>query len=331
VLLGENHWLRHDVELVLASIPRLAEQGVGALAVEMFPADDQALIDSVANAPRWDPARAMAILRGAQWPYREYLEIIHAVWSVNQTRPPGGPLLLIGLGAASDWRERLLPMGKTYDGFMSDIIRAYLQPGGRRVLIYAGIHHAFTRYHQPELPRDRRVERLMDRMGNMLWRDQGDDVFLITLHRPWHRRIGEKWGRDLPVEGAIDCAAAATGGPVGFDVAGSPFAALPIRPDYWYGMGYPELRLEDITDGYVWNRPIERYEGVELIPLSEFAPDSARFAEVSANNPFSDEKGLSRPEIEALWRKELERLSDLPKASGWSGLYGWAERCKTGR
>ena len=331
VLLGENHWLRHDVELVLAAIPRLPAQGVGALAVEMFRAGDQALIDSLVSAARWDPARAMAILRGAQWPYREYLEIIHAVWSVNQSRPAGGGLRLIALGPGLDWRERLLPVGKTYDGFMRDIVEAWLQPGDHRVLIYAGIHHAFTRYHQSELPRASKVERLMDRMGNMLWRDLGEDVFLVTLHRPWQRRIGEKWGRDLPVDGAIDCAAAATGQPVGFDVVGSPFAGLPISRDYWYGLGYPELRLEDITDGYVWNRPIERYEGVRLIPLSEFAPDPASLAEVSANNPFADEKGLGRPEMEALWKKEDERLRDITKSSGWSGLFDWTKRCERSR
>lgn len=329
VILGENHWLRHDVALVRSLVPGLAGAGVGALAVEMFRAADQALLDSVTTAAGWSPADAMPVLRSAQWPYRDYLELIHAVWSANHVRPAGAaPLRLLALGAPSDWRETLLPLGKTYDGFMAGIVSGYLSAPDTRVLIYCGAHHAFTRYHQPELPRELKVDRFVDRMGNMLWREFGEDVFLVTLHRPWQRRVGTKWGRDLPVEGAIDCAAAPLGRPVAFDVAGSPFADLAITHEYWYGLGYPALRLEDITDGYVWDRPIERFAGAEVIPLGEFAPDAASLAQVSANNPFSDDKGLDRAAIEALWKKEGERMADLVKASGWAPILGWAARCR---
>ncbi len=328
VIVGEHHWLKHDVGLVRSIVPRLAGSGVGALAVEVFRAGDQALIDRVVSAERWSPQDAMGVLRSAQWPYRDYLELIHAVWEANHARPAGvAPVRLLGLGVPSDWREKLLPLGKTYDGFMTEIVSAYLGAPGSRVLVYCGAHHAFTRYHQPELPRERKVDRFMDRMGNMLWREFGEDVFLVTLHRPWQRRSGTKWTRALPVDGAIDCAAAPLGKPVAFDVAGSPFADLAITHDYWYGLGYPALRLEDITDGYVWDRPIERFAGAELIPLDEFAPDPASLAEVSAGNPFSDEKGLDRAAIEALWTKEGERLADIVKASGWTPLLGWATRC----
>jgi hypothetical protein len=328
VILGENHWLRHDVALVRSIVPKLGGARVGALAVEMFRAADQALIDSVTTAAGWSAADAMPVLRNAQWPYRDYLELIHAVWSVNHARAAGAPpLRLLALGAPDNWRETLLPLGKTYDGFMTGIVSGYLSAPDTRVLIYCGAHHAFTRYHQPELPRELKVDRFVDRMGNMLWREFGEDVFLVTLHRPWQRRVGARWGRDLPVEGAIDCAAAALGKPVAFDAAGSPFADLAITHEYWYGLGYPALRLEDITDGYVWDRPIERYQGAEVIPLAEFAPDAASFAQVSANNPLSDDKGLDRVALEALWKKEVERMADFVKASGWTPILGWSARC----
>jgi hypothetical protein len=168
----------------------------------------------------------------------------------------------------------------------------------------------------------------MDRMGNVLWRELGEEVFLVTLHRPWQCRAGETWTRCLPVDGLIDCAAAAAGRPAGFDIVGSPFAEARIAPNFLYAMGYPSPRLVDITDGWVWSRAIEAYEGVSLIPLAEFAPDAASLEYVSQHNPFSDKKGLGRAEIERLWDEERAALGDLQASFGWKVLAGWQQRCR---
>ena len=321
VLLGENHWLRHDVQLVIDLVPRLRSAGVDALAIETLPASSQATIDRMIAAEAWDAPAALCVLRQAAWPYREYLEILHAAWRAK--------LKVIALGPGEDWRERLLPKGDDYDHFMARLVLDALKTPGTRVLVYSGLHHAFSRYHQPEMPRAERVEKFMDRMGNVLWRELGEDVFTIALAVPWQCRegTGEKWGRCLPVGGAVDCAASVLGRPVGFDVAGSPFAALPIPRSFYYGLGYPALRLEDFADGYVWTRPVEEVQGVGLIPLSEFAPDAASLAEVLAHNPVSDRKDLGRAELEPLWTAEAERLRDLQKSFGWQGLAGWRKAC----
>jgi hypothetical protein len=329
VLLGESHRIRHDVELVIDLVPRLREAGADTLAMELLPASEQATVDRVVTAERWDPAAAMGVLRTAAWPYREYLEVIHAVWRYNQGRPADGRLRLAALGPGTDWRERLLPRGETYDLFMARAVLDLLKQPGRRVLVYSGLHHAFTRYYQPESPSRERVERFMDRMGNVLWRELGEETFLIVLPAPWQcrSRAGEPWTRCLPAGGAVDCAAAPLGRPVGFDVPGSPFAGARISRDVYYGQGYPDLRLEDLADGFLWTRPVEEYQGTSVIPLAEFALGAASLAQVAANDPFSDEKGLGRAGIEKLWREEAERLRDLQKSSGWLGLAGWRERC----
>ncbi len=321
VLLGENHWLRQDVQLVIDLVPRLRSAGVDALAIEMLPASSQPVIDHIVSSETWDATAALGVLRQAAWPYREYLEILYAAWRAK--------LKLIALGPGEDWRERLLPKGDDYDHFMARLVLDALKTPVTRVLVYSGLHHAFSRYHQPEMPRAERVEKFMDRMGNVLWRELGEDVFTIALAVPWQcRETGsEKWGRCLPVGGAIDCAASVPGHPVGFDVAGSPFAALPITRDFYYGLGYPALRLEDFADGYVWTRPVEEVQGVGLIPLSEFAPDAASLVEVLAHNPVSDRKDLGRAELEPLWTAEAERLQDLQKSFGWQRLAGWRTAC----
>jgi hypothetical protein len=328
VVLGEAHRIRHDVELVLALVPRLPAAGVDTLAVEMFPASEQSRVDRVVAAERWNEAEAMAVMRAASWPYREYLEILRAAWTVNRAAPASARLRVLALGPGDDWRDRLLPAGKTYDGFMAELVAAALARPGRRVLVYCGAHHAYTRYHQPETPRDRRVDRFTDRMGNMLWREFGEDVFTIAFHRPWQCNVGSGWGRCLPLDGRIDCAAAAVGRAVGFDVAGSPFADAAVGPDVVYAMGYPSLRLVDMTDGYVWTAPLEAYRGVTLIPLPEFAPDAASLAYVSAHDPFSDTKGLGRAELERLWADEQKGLADVVASFGWNDLASWRSRCR---
>jgi heme-binding uptake protein ChaN (Tiki superfamily) len=327
VILGEAHRIRHDVELVLSLVPRLPAAGADTLAVEMFPASEQTRIDRLVSAERWDAAEAMAVMRAASWPYREYLEILHAAWAVNRAAPAAVRLHILALGPGDDWRDRLLPQGKTYEGFMADLVVAALADPHRRVVLYCGVHHAYTRYHQPETPRDRRVDRFMDRTGNILWREFGEDVFTIALHRPWQCRSGNAWGRCLPLDGRIDCAAASLGHAVGFDVAESPFAEAPIDPNVVYAMGYPSLRLVDMTDGYVWTAPIDAYRGVSLIPLSEFAPDAASLGYVAAHDPLSDTKGLSRLELERLWADEEKALGDVMASFGWKELAAWRSRC----
>lgn len=329
VLLGEAHWVRHDAQLLIELVPRLREAGVDSLAVEVLPASTQDSLDRIVTADAWDRAAALAVLRQAAWPYAEYLDILRAVWEHNRGKPPGQRLRLVAMGPGDDWRERL-PQGVSYEAFMAGIVLDLLREPGSRVLSYAGLHHAFTRYHQPELPREgERVERFFERTGNILWRELGEEVFSISLSSPWRcrDREGKGWTYCPPLDGAVDCAAAAVGHPLGFDVAGSPFAELRIPPSYYYGRGYPDLRFVDFVDGFVWHRPVEEYRGVTLIPLAELAPDPASLAEVLAHNPFSDEEGLGRDDLERLWQDEAKRLLDPQRLADRPALTAWRETC----
>lgn len=318
VILGEAHWIRHDAELVAALAPELARRQV-ALAMETLLASDQPELDRLLAAPEWDERAALALQRRAAWPYREYLEILRAAWLAG--RDTGAALRVIALAPDATVRER----GVDYDRFLADRVLAEVA-AQRRVLVFCGIHHAFTRYHQPELDLAGNARSFFDRMGNVLRRRLGARVFLITLHRPlWCGR--EPWDYCLPLGGAIDCLGAAAGRPIGFDVAGTELGARRVDPAVYYAHGYATLRLEEMTDGYVWSRPIERYEEVTLIPLGELAPDAAALAEVSANNPFSDEPAASRERLEALWREESLRRADPLAHRRWQHLTGWRAGC----
>jgi hypothetical protein len=321
VILGEAHWVRHDALLVAALVPTLAQRRV-VLAMEILRARDQKAIDQLLSAPRWDPVAAMRIMRSAAWPYREYLDILHAAWDADHEAP--GAIRVLALGPDPDWRATLSSgRGPTYDAFLADRIAAEVD-AGNRVLVYCGIHHGFTRYVQPELDLEGRATAFIDRAGNILRRRFGERVFLITLHSPvWCGK--EPWSYCLPLGGAIDCAAAPGGKPVGFDVAGTDFAGRLVDHGVYYAHGYAELRFGEMTDGYIWTRPIDAYEDVHLIPLSEFAPSATALDEVLANNPFSDDKGLSRERVEALWSQEAAKRADPLTFRGWQSLKVWRD------
>jgi hypothetical protein len=325
VLLGEAHWVRHDALLVADLVPRLAAQGI-VLAVETVRASDQAAIDRLVSEPVWEESAAMRVMRSAAWPYREYLDILRAAWDAN--RAAAGTMRVLALAPDPDWRETLLRVrGISYDAFMADRIAAEVAEG-RRVLVYCGVHHAFTRYHQPELDLGGRATAFFDRTGNILRRRFGERVFLITLHRPvWCGK--EPWSYCLPLDGAIDCAASEGGRAVGFDVAGSDFADRPVDRSVYYAHGYAGLRFGEMTDGYIWTRPIEDYENVSLIPLSEFAPDEVALRDVAARNPFSDEQDPPTDRLRAIWSEEEKRRTDPLAHRRWEHLKDWRRTCRS--
>ncbi len=302
VIVGESHWVRHEVNLIREVVPRLKSAGVSMMAIEMLPARFQARLDALIEAKEWNEAEAIALYRGGDWPYREYVEILHEAWK-HKVR-------VIGLSPDPDWREKLQSGGLGYDELAAKLVKEAI---GRdqRILVYCGSHHAFSRYLQPEKPNSgTRVYRYMQRMGNLLLRDLGDDVFTIIVHRPWQCLVDGQWTYCLPFDGAIDCAMKE---PAGFDVAGSPFAELRFARNMYYAFGYPSLRLVDFADGFLWFGPVEAFEGVSLIPLDQYEPDEA-----------------ARAQHEAEWAKEEKRLASFVESSKWAHLKDWRSRCTEG-
>ncbi|HXV16158.1 MAG TPA: hypothetical protein VD758_05225 [Gemmatimonadaceae bacterium] len=330
VLMGEADWVKHDVELLAAVVSRLPDSNVNTFAAEWLPVSKQPQIDSLMSAAEWNETAAVSILRSAAWPFREYLEVLHAAWSANRKRAQDKPQLkVLALGPEQDWRKQLLPLGKTYDSYMAEqVIQRIEQSPGNRVLVGLGFHHAFTRYMQPDLPGASRATRFNDRTGNVLWRAYGEDVFMIVLHHPWYCRSGKEWGRCLPLEGAIDCAAIAAGGrAVGFDIANSPFAGMQISPDVWYATGYPFLRFDALADGYIWTQLIDNYRNATLLPLDLYAPDERALADVLANNPVSDTPARTRDELAAQWKAHEAELGNALPYRHWDTLGDWRSKC----
>jgi hypothetical protein len=196
---------------------------------------------------------------------------------------------------------------------MAEHVRAYAIDDRHRVLVYCGMHHAFTHYLQVERIQKGRATEFMDRMGNVLWRQFAQDVFLVALHKPEGCGEGEDAFAKLcaPLGGAIDCAAVRNGGtPVGFDILGSPIAEAKLDARSFYVIAHPLLRMVDFVDGYIWQAPVDDMEMVELIPLEEYSPTDAASAD-------------SR----AAWRKRGDDLAHPKKRASWACLPEWRAKC----
>ncbi|HEY0591026.1 MAG TPA: ChaN family lipoprotein, partial [Thermoanaerobaculia bacterium] len=164
VIAGESHWQRADAELIRDLVPELRTRNV-ALAMEVLDAATQADIDALLAAPAWDAALANRIMRAGDWPYVQYRDILQRAWEAN--RASDGPRMkIIALGPPDDWREKKI----RYDAFMADLVAKHLAEEGARLLVFCGMHHAFTRFQQIDRMRNGRPGEFMERMGNILWR-----------------------------------------------------------------------------------------------------------------------------------------------------------------
>jgi hypothetical protein len=145
---------------------------------------------------------------------------------------------------------------------MAKILHKELVKKNKKALIYAGAHHAFTRFNLPnyDFKRKQLLGHHKDRMGNVIFQKVPHKVFNICLHYPWpsQKSLNEFV---YPVDGAIDQVMAEFDDQrIGFDVKDSPFGLLQDNNIY-YSLGYDDFTLGRFCDGYIYQRPISGYEG----------------------------------------------------------------------
>lgn len=281
VFIGERHRVKHDVELIQRLIPRLYEAGIHNLGIEFGCYEFQDTVDYLITAPTYDEklARWLLFKSMTSWGFVEYEDLYRKAWEFNQSLPADAPKFrIVNLCYRIRWdlaTERMSEEDRRqvhhrgdYDTHMARVVFDEFAKKGRKALIYSGSHHAFTRYFQSVWDHDTgifyRLER--HRMGNIVHDSIPDRVFLIMLHHPWPpKHNADAWAR--PVGGVIDAVMQAVGPkPVGFDVLGSPFGALPDTTAC-YSLGYGDFRLQTFCDGYIYQRPFDEYEGCTVDTL----------------------------------------------------------------
>lgn len=281
VFLGEVHYIEHDVRLVKKLCKPLYEMGVRVLATEFARREDQGRIDSLLALPAWDEglARAIQFDQSVEWGYREYVDIFRSAWELNHSLPEGAPRFrVLGLNDSPDWsfvrtaadRDDPAIMAKVWRGggeheWAKVVLDAVAD--GNKVLVYSGIHHAFTRYQQPVVQNGKFIRFDDSRMGNYVYRAIGNRAVTIFLHAPWPGPRGYDDKASHPANGAIDMYMfTRREGPHsrGFDLVGTPLGE--IRPrNCVYMHGYADFKLSDFCDGWLYEKPISDYSGVKAI------------------------------------------------------------------
>ncbi len=271
VIIGERHYLKQDVDLVLRLIPKLFENGIYNLAIEFGSYTTQNLVDSLLNLPFFDRklARTIIFKSEADWAFKEYIDIYKIAWEINHSlNSDTNKFRVINIGYPFYPCEEGLDRfgGYNPDKYMAEIVFKEIVSKGAKALIYSGAHHAFTKYHQPKYNFENdSLYRLEDsRMGNVLYDSLKDRTFNIYLHAPWISDKGFEQPGVLPVNGSIDSVMKFFNyKPVGFDVYNTPFGNLSANNTY-YAFGYKDFKLRNFCDGYIFQGEFKNYQSVTM-------------------------------------------------------------------
>lgn len=285
VFLGEHHRYKHDVQLVQGLIPLLYDAGIFTLAMEFARREDQPLIERLLNGAAYDEALARQIIFNMEvdWGYQDYVDIFKGAWRLNQQLPSKSrKFRILGVMCSWDWsvvqkQEDLynnpVVMAKVWRGCSEEqwaqVILNDVVANGEKALVYSGMHHAFSAYRQPKYDESKHAFSGFGvmRMGNYVYNAIGKRAFTISLHTPWPSNQGYEEPSTYPADGYIDAVMADVEPKfrrVGFDTRGTPFGDLPGEASV-YKYGYEKFTLSTYCDGYIFQRPLQEYEGVTPI------------------------------------------------------------------
>lgn len=333
VFLGEYHRIRDDVEVVTDLIPALhSRTRVRHLALESLCRTETDAANALITSATYDRGEVIDFLReqDPSWPYEEYLELYRTAWESNRVYAEDrGAFRFVGLHPCIDWEivnysenredvERELGKQRRYDEIMASELENHLLEPGLPALILTGIAHSTARFVEYRHGTDEQLVR----MGNIVLREPwAERMFFIALHAPfWDAGAGEEI---YPFDGVLDRLMLAYRAPIGFDVAGTPFASLTHQRRSERSI--TALEFGQLYDGYIMHAtPLKQTVGVTCIPdwieteeeLRHFwrnLPNreaSERFASVPLAQ-FRRDHCMPRPDHGLLFRNRFRTLADL--------------------
>lgn len=255
ILLGETHEVRENCEFVAALVPFLHRSGVRTLCSEFVCSRYNARLEGILNAPDYDEAAVVDLFRGGPWPtwgYREYLDIVRAVWAFNRSLPAGAARFRL-VGLDSDWKQ-------------SELLT--LEPAARMKRVLAREEHLTAMIEREVFGRNEKAlvhigfahtVRQGKRVAAVLAARYGPRVFQVALH---HEMPGV--GGPGRLTGFVEDVVAGTGlRRVGFDVPGTPFGALRDEQGQYFQMLGRRSTFRDFAEGYVVLKPVR-----ELTPVT---------------------------------------------------------------
>lgn len=290
VSLGEDHWVKDHMDFLseyLRHIARDTTFHLDALAWESGNAIDQNIADTLMRSATFREDLALQILRDAPdtygWPYQEAVETLKALWQYNRTQGKFTRLLLLD----PPYMLQMLDGDKyeytlSRDQATANKIATYIYTD-KRVVYYAGSSHTQRQFHAQYVAQSGRWA-VQATAGKILATLYPRQVFSIKL---WGGLMGSngyipadddnRWERCS--DGVADEAFCACGNrPVGFDIAGSPFANEKVSDFFHFTYtdkmlsktnGSPFFANETMgnrIDGIIFFRPVNEFSVPHIEP-----------------------------------------------------------------
>lgn len=284
IFIGEFHRIKCDVELIQNLIPLLYKNGIYILAIEFAVENDQHLIDSLITSPLYDQQLAEKILfnQFVFWGYKEYADIFKSAWQLNNGLDVNKrKFRILGINCSADWsivkteadfnnvELRKKAWGGCGEKNWAEVISKEIIDKNEKGLVYCGLHHAFTEYLYPiyNVRKDTLYRYEDDRVGRYIYNLIGKNSITIFLHSPFpsDRKTEVKYVQ--PFDGKIERVISMLPKKyqrIGFDINDSPFAEIKSTNSY-YKFGYGNFCAGDFCDGYIFQKPINDFEGVNVI------------------------------------------------------------------
>lgn len=266
VILGEMHEVRENCKLFADLIdPLYHRAGVRYFAMEILRHKNTALANQLVTGKEYDQQLALRIFRDYAWPnwgYKEYMDIIKAIWELNSKLPPEAERFKVVALDKGDWEAYDMPTSpfsketedfiKEHDTFMANVLAHEVLEKGGKALVQIGYMHSFVHY---------RLGETTPRFGYILHEKYGDRIFQVCLHQPHFgpEVLKGKPPKSMPV--IIDFIEKIMrknrNKPAGFDIDGSPFANLRDRKSLYFAF-QEDTVFSDIAQGYIFIKPLNK-------------------------------------------------------------------------
>jgi len=264
VILGEMHGVRENLELMHDLIePLYHKADVRYFAMEILRYKNTDLVNKLVTGKKYDQQLALRIFRDCahpNWGFEEYMDVIRAIWELNNKLPPEAEKFKVVALDKGDWDAidlPAIPSPKNYeefvnehDPFMADVLAEEVLAKGGKALVQIGYMHSFTRY---------RFSEKAPRFGYILHEKHGDRVFQVCLHHP---HFGPEVLTGNPptshpviIDFMEKVMSKNANKPVGFDVDNSPFANLKDSKSLYFA-SEEDVVFSDIAQGYIYIKPI---------------------------------------------------------------------------
>ena len=290
VSLGEDHWVKDHMQFLADYLEHVASDTtfhIDALAWESGNSIDQKKADTLMMSKTFREDLALQILRNAPdtygWPYKEAVEDIKALWRYNRRQGKFTRLLLLD----PPYMLQLLDGDKyeytlSRDQSTANKISAYVG-SNRKVLYYAGSSHTMRQFHASYNSKSGmyNVQATAGKILSVLYPNRvftiklwgglmGSNGYILTMNDSRWEQCGD---------GLADKAFQSNGyRPVGFDIAGSPFANILISDFFHFqyseqmlnkSNGSPfraEETLGDRIDGIIFFRAVNDFSIPHIEP-----------------------------------------------------------------